>query len=429
MKNLRALILLFTANSISGISQGMSMIAIPWYFADTLQRPELFGRIYLLVTMVSLIWGIYAGTLVDKYSRKRLFMLENLSGAIVFLLAAAYGFAYQDLPTVLVAFCFAATFWIYNLHYPTLYAFAQEIIEKKHYSKISSWIEVQGQLTSMLAGGVAAILLSGIEKGTGNFMGLSINMPFAIEAWPLWKIFLVDGVTYTLSFCLIAFITYIPTVVRRKETGNMVDRLKVGIQFLKANPLIFVFGNAAYFIFVTIMVCNYLVMPNHIKNALGGDGNAYALSEMFYALGALGAALSIRLLFQKSTTVFGNIALTILGAIALVLIGLNQSLFWIYILLFFLAVANSGSRIMRVIYIFTHIPNQVIGRVNSVFFVFNVIFRMTFISLFSLSFFTERTHLSFYILGVCAFLAALILIAFYQKLITIKIDNSWKGEV
>ncbi len=421
LKNFSALVLLFTANTISGFSQGACMIAIPWYFVDTLQAPELFGKIYFFVTFVSIFWGPFAGTLVDKYNRKYLFLAENVFGAFMFLSIAAYGFYNGHIPTPLVAICFAATFFVYNLHYPTLFAFAQEIIEEKYYGKISTWLEVQGQFTSMISGAIAAVLLSGVVKGPTQFLGLDINIPFSIEAWSLQKIFLMDGITYTISFVLISFMSFVPTVIRKKEAGNVIKQFKIGITFLKDNPMIFVFGNAAYFIFVTIMVTNYMVMPEHIKTALNGDGNDFALCEMFYALGALGAGLSARLLFKRTTSVAGNIVLTILGAFTLIGIGLASKLWMVYILLFFLAVSNSGSRIMRVIYMFKHVPNQVIGRTQSVFQFINFILRLLFIGLFSLVYFTERTYLDFYILGVCSFIAGFILIHYYKRIVNVKV--------
>ena len=52
----------------------------------------------------------------------------------------------------LVLLVFGLTIFNYNIHYPNLYAFGQEITEKKNYGKLNSYIEVQGQVTSMFAG-------------------------------------------------------------------------------------------------------------------------------------------------------------------------------------------------------------------------------------------------------------------------------------
>ena len=43
MKNKQAIILLFAANIISGLAQGISMIAIPWYFVKIVAKPEVFA--------------------------------------------------------------------------------------------------------------------------------------------------------------------------------------------------------------------------------------------------------------------------------------------------------------------------------------------------------------------------------------------------
>jgi len=63
------------------------------------------------------------------------------------------------LPWQLVAGVFMLTFLNYAVHYPNLYAFVQEIIEPKYYGRITSYLEIQGQLTSILAGAGAALLL------------------------------------------------------------------------------------------------------------------------------------------------------------------------------------------------------------------------------------------------------------------------------
>jgi len=77
MKNKQAILLLFLSNIISGLAQGISMIAIPWYFIEIVDMPEFFAVSYLLITFSTLFWGIYAGSLIDRYSRKKIFILTN----------------------------------------------------------------------------------------------------------------------------------------------------------------------------------------------------------------------------------------------------------------------------------------------------------------------------------------------------------------
>ena len=102
MQNKQAIILLFIANIISGLAQGISMIAIPWYFVEVVSRPEVFASAYLLITFLTLFWGLYAGTLVDRYSRKNLFIIVNLICGLMTGAIACYGLQIKYLPDLLV---------------------------------------------------------------------------------------------------------------------------------------------------------------------------------------------------------------------------------------------------------------------------------------------------------------------------------------
>ena len=237
MRNKQAIIRLFVANTISGFAQGLSMLAIPWYFVDILEQPALWGSIYLAVNAVSLFWGLYAGTLVDKFSRKNIFLAETSIGSLWLISIAAYGFYFGQVPIFLAALVFATTFFTYNIHYPALYAFVQEITDKEHYSRITSYLEIQGQLTNVMAGGLGAILLAGIQSGEQNMLGFQFQIPFSIEAWSLQEVFLLDGFTYMLSFLLIFPIHYQSVAIRKQEKSHLIERFKVGIDFLKKNPL------------------------------------------------------------------------------------------------------------------------------------------------------------------------------------------------
>ena len=152
MKNKQAIFLLFLANIISGIAQGISMIAIPWYFVKIVSRPEIFSNSYLFITFLTLFWGLYAGTLIDRYSRKKLFIIINIVCGILIGTIAFYGNFHGSLDDFFVILVFGITIFNYNVHYPNLYAFGQEITEPKNYGRLNSYIEVQGQVTSVLAG-------------------------------------------------------------------------------------------------------------------------------------------------------------------------------------------------------------------------------------------------------------------------------------
>lgn len=409
MKNKKAIFLLFSANTVSGMAQGISMIAIPWHFTTILDKASLFGTIYAVITGISLIWGLYVGTIVDKYNRKNIFLTISIVGGCILLGTSLFGFVMGEVHYVLAALAFCTTYFIYSVHYPNLYAFAQEITEPKHYGKITSYIEIQGQLTSMIAGAGAAMLLSGINLESFDIGGFQMNFSLSINKWHLHEVFLLDATTYLLALVLICFIKYTPVAKREAESGSIKTRLITGIKFLQNNPLLFLFGTTSFSVFVTVLVIGFYLAPIYINNHLGAGASVYAISDVFFALGAVAAGVGVRWLFKKATDVEAVILLTLLASAVYFFYVKNQDVTLFYLTMLALGMCNAGIRIMRVTYLFNHIPNQIIGRVNGVFGMINVLFRLIFISSFSLPFFISENNVvyAFLIMAVFVFIASI----------------------
>ncbi len=416
MKNLSAIILLFIANSVSGVAQGISMIAIPWYFAQQ-EETRKFAIIYILVNFISLAWGPLSGTFVDKYNRKNIFLAITVVSGLLLAGVSWYGYLLGGLPWYMVAFVFAFTFFNYNIHYPTLYAFVQEITEQRFYGKVASYIEIQGQLTSMLAGAGAAMLLEGAPTGQMELVGLPIHLPFPIEKWAIHEIFFIDACTYAVAFVFILLIRFIPIKIRHPETGTIRQRLVIGINYLKENKSIFLFGVASYSIFVTVLISTFFLFAIYVSNHLQAGGDVFASCEMMYALGAVFAGVGIRRLFRGVNSVKAIFLLTLITAGLFFTLAISKSLFVFYLLSLVLGISNAGTRILRVNYLFHHVPNQVYGRAGSIFFLTNVSFRILFLGLFYLSFFHEKNNViyTFAILGVFLLANAFVLLRFSMK--------------
>ncbi|MEO1451660.1 MAG: MFS transporter, partial [Bacteroidota bacterium] len=161
MRTTRVLFFLFAANTISGFAQGITMLAIPWYLIQQPGGKWFNATMVAAVTFLSLFWGLYAGTLVDRYNRKRIFLtLQAIDGTLL-LSAASIGFALGFMPLPAIVGVYLLTILTYNVHYPNLYAFVQELFEPALYAKVNSAIEIQGQTTNFLGMMVGGLLLSG----------------------------------------------------------------------------------------------------------------------------------------------------------------------------------------------------------------------------------------------------------------------------
>lgn len=421
MKNKQAITLLFIANIISGFAQGISMLAIPWYFTDILEMGSSYAKGYALLTLITLFWSLYSGTLVDRYSRKKLFLYSNLTCSIIIGSAAFYGIINEHTPWFLALAVFGTTMFHYSIHYPNLYAFGQEITEQKNYGKLNSYIEIQGQSTSIFAGAFAAILLSGTENQVMNLMGLNITLPFDITPWQIHEIFLMDAITYLAAFLTILLIKYQPLVKNKIDKSSVLERLQNGIKFLKVNPLIFIFGVCSYMIFTFLIVKMFVLVPSYVSNYLESGGNVFASSEVYYSIGAVLAGMSIRPIFNRFNTVFGIIFLMLSTIIGCFLLTFTQSIGVFYVVSLLIGITNAGTRVLRITYLFNHVPNNIIGRTGSVFNSISIIIRIFMIATFSISFFTTGQNVKWgYMVGAVFLSVGLIpLIINYKKLVNL----------
>ncbi|MFA0961594.1 MFS transporter [Roseivirga sp. BDSF3-8] len=420
MKNKKALALLFTANGISGFAQGVSLLSIPWYFAQQ-DLSNKFNLAYAIITFLTMFWGLVAGTIVDRFPRKRVFLGTNLTEGLIVGVIALYGWYLGDLPEIFILIVFAITLFGFYIHYPNLYAFAQEISPPEQYTRITSWIEIVGQSTNVVAGALAAVLLEGVNLHTEVALpGITIPVNIVIEKWTIYEVFTMDACTYGLSLILIAAMKYVPYDEREVELGSFVKRLRSGFSYLMANKLILLFGFFSYSVFVVMLVKLNAMMPIYIDKHLNEGGDVYGIMEMLYAVGALSAGIFISSLVRGMKVTKAIIMLMLLATTALWLSAFTQSTKIFFTVGLMIGFANAGARVLRLTYIFNHVPNYIVGRVNSLFSLTNVLMRTIFISIFSFTWFSEGSNITwaYFIMGCFTLFSGLMLALNYKKLVT-----------
>ena len=181
---------------MSGLAQGVSLLAVPWYFAKQGFSSQ-YNFYYGILTLFIVFWGLYAGTLVDRYSRVKVFVITNLIEFGILGFVSLLGFLHLSLNNETIFLVLGATFLGFNVHYPNMYAFLQEMTLEEDYPKVSSIIEVVGQSTSIISGALASLLLDGATFEVFAFGKV------VIARWSLWEIFSLDACTYLISAFLI----------------------------------------------------------------------------------------------------------------------------------------------------------------------------------------------------------------------------------
>ncbi|MBL0190616.1 MAG: MFS transporter [Saprospiraceae bacterium] len=404
MKNRLPIITLFLANAISGCAQGISMIAIPWYFAKQ-NNMQFFALSFLVANILSLFWAPNAGVIIDRYNRKNIFLAVNLICGLAIFSIAMIGYNTHSLASSWISLVFIFTFLNYNIHYPNLYAFLQEVSSTENYARVNAQIEIVEQITSMLSGALCALLLDGISwVGQWSILGHHFIIPVEIQAWNIWDIFLLDASTYFVSLGLILTIPYVHKLENKTDESSWIERINTGWVFMRDNFSIAMVAIAGSTLFVvTLVVLFYLEAP-YIKNFLQKGATVYANAEMAYSLGAFISGWICIRLFSAITIPKGIFWMIFVFAICLLGLSVTKSVAVVLIVWLLLGLTNSGTRILRGTFMYKMVPNNIFGRVTSFFFLVNILLRIFFIALFSLPFFWKNDNIIYCFVILSAFL-------------------------
>lgn len=374
-----------------------------------------FGLVYLLTNVVSMFWVPISGTIIDNYDRKKIFMAITLVGGLLIGAIALTGLRMGELPLTLISSVFLFTFLNYNIHYPNLQAFVQEITVRENYARMTSLLEIIGQMTTITAGAGATLLLEGTENGILSVLGMEWNLGKDITAWKIHEIFMLDAGTYFLSLFIIALIKYVPVSSRKMEAGNIIDRLRSGWEYLQTHKPIFWYGVLSYIVFVAMLLEAFYLGATYVNNHLQEGGDAYANSKMSYAAGAIFTGITLKYLFDRFSLPHITIILTALTAIIFFTQFMTHSLTLFFLMLFCLGITNAGTRITRVTYLFRNVPNQFFGRASSIFFLTNIVMRILLLGLFGLAFFHDGNNIIYAYLTISLVLMVATGMLLYHK--------------
>jgi MFS family permease len=391
---------ILAANILSSIGTGITMIAVPWLFVNQAGGKVAFGYTMLTMTVLMFVLTPFISWMIDRVSRKRMLLAGEAIGGIIVIVFVIYGFLGMTYQTVHYTILFAIGSLYYTLFYPTIFAFNQEIFDNSQYKQLNGLMEIQGQLSAVLAGGLASFMLKSVE---------------------LKWILLFDAFTYAAAFILLALIPYKRTFDIQTE-GSFWKKISEGYIYMKSRPVLFLFLLASFMPFIGVMVTNYL-FPVYISDILHGDGSVYGLHEMVYGIGAAFAGILIPLMLQKLSTEW-SIAITVLiYTIALIMYSFFPTIPLFYLLTILTAFGNAGTRVARNSFIMEMVPNEKIGRVDGLFRVVGLAFRIVLLATFTKNITDANVLVSFGMLNIILVVATIIVFLTVKRISKLSIEN------
>ncbi|MFF3102331.1 MFS transporter [Viridibacillus arvi] len=351
--------LIIFANIASSIGSGITMIAIPWMLVSSEDGNTVFGYISICMTIINFLITPFIGNLVDKMNRKKILLISEFVSFLLLMLFTLIGFIGLPYEVWHYTIIYMIGSLYYTIFFPTMFALNQEIFNKDQYKALNGTMEVQSQLSSMIAGALASILLL---------------------KWDLHYILLLDVLSYAAAIYFYMKLPYMGKPINKTEITDK-KRVSEGLRYMMIRPTMFVFLVFSIMPFIGVMITNYL-FPVYLKDVLKASASAYGIESMIYAFGAIIAGMFVPILARKIGNEKTIIVSVITYTIAISLIVLVNLPVYLS-LMFFIAVGNSGARVARNSFLMDQIPNEIIGRVDSLFRSIGLLFRIVLLALFT----------------------------------------------
>ncbi len=347
------------ANAVSSIGSGVTMIAVPWLIVQRPGGAWIFGYATAAITLALVLLLPYYGWLLDRHSRKTVLLAGEAFGLLATTVFLALAIFRGEFATWHLVGIFSAGTLYYTIHYPALFAFNQEVFELAQYRELAGLVEVQGQTASVIAGGLAAVLIERVDLTA--LLGLSTA-------------------SYLLSFFILRPLPYARSAGRTPSKLSALQQIGEGWRYLGERPGFAMFLFCAFIPFVGVMVSNYL-FPIYASRALQAGPAVFGAGEVTFAVGSILAGLTIPHL-TESIGSYRTVLLTVaMFALAAGLLAIFPAVALYLVLSAMLGWGNAGSRVARSTIILTAVPNSLIGRVNVLFNLFERLLR-TFVLLF-----------------------------------------------
>lgn len=332
------------ANSLSAIGSGITMITISWLLVSSPGGNTTFGYISIMSTLVMFLCTPFIGHCIDRFSRKTLLLVNEAIGAIAAFVMVCWGVTGHSYETIHYIVLYIAGSFYYLVFYPNIFAFNQEVFAPEHYKSLSGTMEIQGQLTQVIAGTVASYMITMV----------------AVK----WILF-INMLAYVGAFLLLSFIPY---TKQRTKLGKQpfAKQIFEGVHFMKKRKQLFWFLFATYMPFIGVMMTNYL-MPVYISDVLKANGSVYGTQGMMYGIGAMFAGISIPILMKYVKMEVSIVFTMLIYTISITVMVIQPSVYFVYGLAIFMAMGNAGTRVARSVLMMEEVPNDIIGRVDSLF--------------------------------------------------------------
>jgi MFS family permease len=340
----RDFVLMWTAQLVSTAGSALADLAAGIYVYQQTKSALLVGVTLMATAVPSLVVGLLAGVLVDRYDRRWVMIISSIGqGIIVALIPVLIGVDFSFLFVLILLNAGVKQFFD-----PAYEAIIPELASEEELGAANAYL-------SIASFGSTAIGFA----GAGLLAAISISWAFYI-----------DALTFIFAAVCILLLRIRPKVETSEGTslGNILENLKLGVRTIWDTPMLrslFGLGAPAYFAFG---LWNVLLLPMAIK-VLGGTDFQYGLQEGLTSVGFVCGSLFMARYAQRLQSGLWIFVGTMGMAISGTLYGLSPTMLIGIVFVTISGFFNSPASVARQTLLQLHTPRELRGRVFAALFV------------------------------------------------------------
>lgn len=333
------------ASLISSVGTGMALIAGKLYVLGATGSNSLVGTLGAVGFCAGILAMGRLGPLIDRHDRRRVQVGADLYRVVLAAVVPVSIALGRFTPGVLFLVVFLMGFG-HTVGFPNLSALVAQIVPIDERPAMSGLVE-----TSMQVGMMGGAALSGLLYHSGG-IGL---------------VYTVDVASFLVSAVLFSRMHFEPL-----EDGRTVDaqpgdsEFAAGWRYLRERPLLVVYGVAITLPWVATMCLN-TVLPGLVRARLAGGPVEVGVIDAAYSLGGVVAGVAGGVGARALGVPLGMAVALSLGAAGILGLGQIESLSPALPLALAFGLGNSAFRVIHRTFVLYEVPNQVLGRVLSLF--------------------------------------------------------------
>lgn len=268
--------ILWTGQSVSLFTSSILQMAIVWYLTEKTGSAAVLSFATLIGYLPAAVLGMFIGTFVDRYSRKRIMVIADVSIALLGIVLAISSLQ-GEIPIWLIMVVLLLRSFGTAFHYPALQSVTPSIVPPDKITKYAGYAQSFESLSMVLSPALAALLFS---------------------IWDLTAIIFLDVAGAFIAVGLLFFVK-IPKLVPCKEKRESLLRETMnGLRELRS-----VRGMAQLMIIGALYAIIYFpigtLYPFITMDYFGGGFTESGVVEVVFAIGSLLGSLVLGMVGGK----------------------------------------------------------------------------------------------------------------------------------